>query len=256
MKNKPNAPVRCGVYAIQDLESRRFYIGSSVRIHQRWSEHRRHLRNGTHASALLQQAWDANGPDAFRFIVLEDCGRLELQAREQEYLDAYQPAFNAMPIASLRSEALYELLAERGRQRSKIVTHCPNGHEYTEANTYRDRHGKRICRACNALRVSGIYAKETPEQREARRQRVNESHQQHRAERLAKQSEYVAAHKEEKRAYDVARRAVANEQRRARHAVETPEKRATRLAMRRERERDTWQEGNRRRREKLKAATP
>lgn len=28
-------------------------------------------------------------------------------------------------------------------------THCSNGHEYTEANTWRDRRGWRHCKACN-----------------------------------------------------------------------------------------------------------
>lgn len=32
------------------------------------------------------------------------------------------------------------------RQRAK--THCPKGHEYTEANTYVDRRGSRNCRSC------------------------------------------------------------------------------------------------------------
>jgi hypothetical protein len=91
--------------------------------------------------------------------------------------------------------------------RFALTTHCPRGHEYNEANTYINKKGKRICRACNALRVSAIYADETPEQREERRQRVSESHAAHRDERLAKMREYVLAHKEEKRRYDAARRA-------------------------------------------------
>jgi hypothetical protein len=30
----------------------------------------------------------------------------------------------------------------------KTLTHCKNGHEYNEANTYRDRRGNRACREC------------------------------------------------------------------------------------------------------------
>lgn len=32
-------------------------------------------------------------------------------------------------------------------------THCPQGHEYTGRNTYRDKRGGRHCRACAAIRA-------------------------------------------------------------------------------------------------------
>jgi hypothetical protein len=31
-----------------------------------------------------------------------------------------------------------------------VKTHCVNGHEYTEANTYRDKIGRRSCQICRA----------------------------------------------------------------------------------------------------------
>jgi group I intron endonuclease len=223
-RDQSKRTVRCGIYGIQEIATGRLYVGSSIRIHQRWSEHRRQLRNGTHHSQLLQQAWTEFGSEAFRFVVLEECGRLELCQQEQAYINALEPQFNVDPIVSVRSEALYALLAERGRQRSKVVTHCPKGHHYDEVNTSINQ-GKRICRKCAAERTNAIYAKETPEQREARRQRVKESHQQHRDERLAKLAEYAAAHKEEKRAYDQSRAAIKAERDRQRRTVAnlTPE---------------------------------
>jgi hypothetical protein len=33
--------------------------------------------------------------------------------------------------------------------RGELTTHCPHGHPYDTANTYRDRKGSRRCRACN-----------------------------------------------------------------------------------------------------------
>lgn len=36
--------------------------------------------------------------------------------------------------------------------RAKLVTHCPQGHEYTEANTYVHRGRKRHCRTCQDAR--------------------------------------------------------------------------------------------------------
>lgn len=47
-------------------------------------------------------------------------------------------------------------------------THCPQGHEYTEANTYRTN-GRRVCRACSIRRALDRYyrnkAQEPPTER-------------------------------------------------------------------------------------------
>lgn len=40
-----------------------------------------------------------------------------------------------------------------GRNFKSQVTHCPQGHEYTTANTYTCKQGKRQCRACSAKRA-------------------------------------------------------------------------------------------------------
>jgi hypothetical protein len=37
----------------------------------------------------------------------------------------------------------------RGVPRCAKITHCPRGHSYSEANTYRDQTGRRHCRECN-----------------------------------------------------------------------------------------------------------
>ena len=42
--------------------------------------------------------------------------------------------------------------AENNRRAAAKITHCPQGHAYDDANTYRDRHGKRSCRACARFR--------------------------------------------------------------------------------------------------------
>lgn len=39
-------------------------------------------------------------------------------------------------------------LAAKGLHFRKRATHCENGHEWSEANTKRDRSGRRHCRAC------------------------------------------------------------------------------------------------------------
>ena len=44
-------------------------------------------------------------------------------------------------------------MVAKGRSHNQRKTHCPQGHEYSEANTYRWR-TSRICRTCTSLRRS------------------------------------------------------------------------------------------------------
>lgn len=46
------------------------------------------------------------------------------------------------------------------------VTHCPQGHEYNEENTYHPPSGGRKCRTCQAMRLRERYAKLSAEKEE------------------------------------------------------------------------------------------
>jgi group I intron endonuclease len=48
-----------GVYRIVDRVSRRFYIGSSVDIARRWTQHTGRLAAGTHPNPALQAIWNS-----------------------------------------------------------------------------------------------------------------------------------------------------------------------------------------------------
>ena len=201
----------CGVYVIEQVGPGILYIGSSHAIRNRWYKHRYDLNHGCHHSPWLQNAWNKHGPDAFEFYVLEECAPENLLIREQEYLDAFQPAFNVNPTARSRRGAKYspelaERMRAKHRARADKITHCPHGHPYDETNTYFGRKGERICRACNTARVAAVYEHETPEQYERRRQSMKAYHIKNRESRLVKQREYMAAHKVEKAAYDRRRR--------------------------------------------------
>ncbi len=211
-----------GVYAIELVGTDRFYVGSSSDIGSRWSAHRHDLNSGKHNNPKLRHAWIAYGPDAFRMFVLEECDRAELVEREQAYIDGLQPWFNIAPKAGLPPPASPEFIA-RLRARMAAITHCPKGHLYDDANTYMGKAGKRICRACNALRVSEVYASETPEQREARRVRMA-AQAQREQDREARRI-YAATHREQKRAYDQSRADLKRERDHRRRAVAnlTPE---------------------------------
>lgn len=185
------------------------YIGSSVRVHQRWLGHRAALRKGTSVCRGLQNAWSKYGESAFTFEVLEECEprREVLEAREQHYLDTLRPELNLVQSAKRHvSDEHIAKLVRINRARAASVTHCPRKHEYDEANTYINAKGKRICRACNAARVTAIYAAETPEQREVRREKWRGQYAKQKAKRAERAHAYYLAHKAEKQAYDRAYR--------------------------------------------------
>ncbi len=45
-------------------------------------------------------------------------------------------------------------IARNGGHWERKITHCPHGHTYDTKNTYINRKGKRICRACNQIRMA------------------------------------------------------------------------------------------------------
>lgn len=213
---------RCGIYQIKCLETGEIYIGSSRHIYNRWYQHRLSLRKGAHHSHKLQAAWDEYGESRFSFSVIEDCAPEDLDDREQSHIDRMGPRLNILfdVVNGLRDLV---------RERAAAITHCPQGHLYDEDNTYWSAKGSRICRACNAARVAKILAAETPEQREDRRLRVRRYYEDTWDKWQKYSRERNALLKDEKSAYDKARRDIVAAQRRARMAVETPEKRAARL---------------------------
>jgi group I intron endonuclease len=88
-----------GIYNIHCAQEQRAYIGSSIDIHRRWSEHVRKLNNQTHHCKELQLAWDAYGDGSFEFNVLEKTN--DLVQREQHWLNIYSNCcYNSSLVAS------------------------------------------------------------------------------------------------------------------------------------------------------------
>lgn len=57
-----------------------------------------------------------------------------------------------LEIVTPRENTLRGVGPSQLSDRNASVTHCPKGHEYTDANTYRDKRGKRSCRSCSRAR--------------------------------------------------------------------------------------------------------
>lgn len=100
-----------GVYSITCTINNKVYIGSSSRgCFDRWIHHRKHLRNNSHHSVLLQRAWNKYGSRSFVFAMLEETSPEMAIEREQFYIDKMQSAnhsygFNIAPLAASRRGA-------------------------------------------------------------------------------------------------------------------------------------------------------
>lgn len=74
-------PGQPGVYAIRNLRTGAFYVGSTRDLRRRFAGHRGALRRGRHQTATLQAAWNEDGETAFEFTVLEELPQFVGHAR-------------------------------------------------------------------------------------------------------------------------------------------------------------------------------
>jgi len=105
-----------GIYKIECATTGHAYIGSSIRIEDRWKDHRSQLSRGIHHSHKLQEFWDAFGEEEFIHEVLEETQ--DLEARELYWMDQYKDRLlNTSSVAynPMRNQASVDkMLATRG----------------------------------------------------------------------------------------------------------------------------------------------
>lgn len=79
-----------GIYKITRLKTGEFYIGRSVDVMKRWTDHvKSSLGIGTIAHSYLHTVMAQDGLDQFTFELLEACSKDQLNAREKFYIDFY-----------------------------------------------------------------------------------------------------------------------------------------------------------------------
>ena len=91
----------CGIYCIENVDTKKKYIGQSKDIHKRWSNHKYTLNANIHDNDYLQKAWNKYGEDKFIFYVLEECIVGQLNEKEIYYIDYFQ-SFNRQYGYNLR----------------------------------------------------------------------------------------------------------------------------------------------------------
>ena len=100
---------------------------------------------GTH-----RVAWElANGPIPDGLHVLHHCDNPP--CCETEPSDAYPEGH--LFLGTEADNQADKAAKGRGRNQNKTKTCCPLGHAYTEANTYTNPKGSRVCRICKRARA-------------------------------------------------------------------------------------------------------
>lgn len=84
----------CGIYCIENLINGKRYIGQSIDIYARWTNHKTELNRNRHNNEKLQNSWNKHGSDNFNFYILKTTVPGELDALEKYYIDLYDTYVN------------------------------------------------------------------------------------------------------------------------------------------------------------------
>lgn len=76
-----------GIYSITYTTTGERYVGSSINVENRWSEHKTDLRRGDHCNPRLQNIVRKHGLEALEFEIVEVCEVGTLFEREQYHVD-------------------------------------------------------------------------------------------------------------------------------------------------------------------------
>ena len=112
----------CGIYIIQNTINNHVYIGSSINLKQRFSQHRSTLRNNTHKNKHLQSAWNKYGEKNFEFIIIEHISNIKkVLSRENRYIRLYKPEYNNIQVNNeerfFHSEETKKKIGEKSKQK-------------------------------------------------------------------------------------------------------------------------------------------
>lgn len=86
-----------GIYGIHNTVTDKWYVGQAVNIRARWNAHKSMLSRNERESIHLLRAWQKYGPDAFEWVILEECSPEILDEREKYWItqkDSYKNGYN------------------------------------------------------------------------------------------------------------------------------------------------------------------
>lgn len=145
----------CGIYCIENIESKKKYIGLSRDIKRRWTEHKSELKSNKHPNSYLQSAWNKYGESNFTFYIIELCNSEKLSDRECYYIQlhktlAHENGYNlttggentsiGRPVIHLKNGTIYNLVQDAANSADvtsiTMVSWCKQKHNYMYLDEY------------------------------------------------------------------------------------------------------------------------
>jgi len=134
-----NDTKKSGVYKITNIESGKFYIGSSKNIENRIVDHKRDLKKNNHQNIILQRSWNLHGSGSFTFETIEECVPEECLKREQYYLNLLKPymgiGYNINTCANGGDSFTYHPNKEEMREKNRLLSTGENNPMFGKNHT-------------------------------------------------------------------------------------------------------------------------
>lgn len=112
-----------GIYKITNKVNGKCYIGQSIKIEKRWSDHKiaSHNQNDKGYNYPLYKAFRKYGIDNFDFEIIEECNINQLDEKEVYWIKYYNPAYNQTQGESNYGYSIRGKLTEQQVQEIKKI---------------------------------------------------------------------------------------------------------------------------------------
>lgn len=85
---------KSGIYYIKNILTDEYYIGQSMNINRRISQHFSDLKFHKHTNSALQHSYDVHGKNNFEWGILEEAPISKLNELESKYVEQYSAISN------------------------------------------------------------------------------------------------------------------------------------------------------------------